>query len=205
MCPSSWMLLPPSSPFYSSGLSQCTGFKCPVSYIELELVIYFTYGNIHVSMLFSQIIPPSLSPTDQKVCSFICVSFAVPHIGSSLSSFQIPYICVQFSSVQPLSCVLLFATLWITAHQASLSITNSRNLLTLMSFESVMPSSHLILCRPLLYPPIPPSIRVYTTQYICVNILYWGFSFWLTSLYIIGSSFIYLIRTDSNVFFLIAE
>ena len=59
----------------------------------------------------------------------------------------------QFSSVQLLSRVWLFATPWTTAHQASLSITNSRNLLKLMSIESVMPSSHLILCHPLLILP----------------------------------------------------
>ena len=74
---------------------------------------------------------------------------------------------VQFSSVQSLSCVRLFATPWIRAHQASLSITNSRSLLKLMSIESVMPSSHLILCRPLLLlSPIPPSIRVFSNESI---------------------------------------
>ena len=68
---------------------------------------------------------------------------------------------VQFSSVQSLSHVWLFATPWITACQASLSITNSRSSPKLMCIESVMPSSHLILCCPLLLlPPIPPSIRV---------------------------------------------
>ena len=62
----------------------------------------------------------------------------------------------SFSSVQSLSCVWLFATPWIAARQASLSITNSRSLLKLMPIESVMPSSHLILCRPrLLLPPNP--------------------------------------------------
>ena len=67
----------------------------------------------------------------------------------------------QFNSVQSLSRVRLFATPWIAARQASLSITNSQSLPKLMSIESVMPSSHLILCRPLLLlPPIPPSIRV---------------------------------------------
>ena len=67
----------------------------------------------------------------------------------------------QFSSVQPLSHVWLFSTPWTTARQASLSITNSRSSLKLMSVESVMPSSHLILCCPLLLLPIPPSIRVF--------------------------------------------
>ena len=66
---------------------------------------------------------------------------------------------VQFSSVQSLSHVRLFAIPWIAARQASLSITNSQSSLRLTSIESVMPSSHRILCRPLLLlPPIPPSI-----------------------------------------------
>ena len=72
---------------------------------------------------------------------------------------------VQFSSVQSLSRVLLFVTPWIAARQASLSITNSWSSLRLMSIESVMPSSHLILCRPLLLlPPIPSSIRVFSNE-----------------------------------------
>ena len=71
----------------------------------------------------------------------------------------------QFSSVQSLSHVRLFATPWIAAHQASLSITNSQSSLRLTSIESVMPSSHLILCRPLLLlPAIPPSIRVFSNE-----------------------------------------
>ena len=79
--------------------------------------------------------------------------------GDRLMNKQKQY---QFSSVQLLSRVPLFATPWITARQASLSITNSRSSLKLTSVESVMPSSHLILCRPLLLlPPIPPSIRVF--------------------------------------------
>ena len=70
---------------------------------------------------------------------------------------------VQFSSVA--SRVWLFATPWTAARQASLSITNSRNSLRLMSIESVMPSSHLTLCRPLLLlPPISPSIRVFSNE-----------------------------------------
>ena len=70
-----------------------------------------------------------------------------------------------FSSVQSLSRVRLFGTPWIAARQASLSITNSWSSLRLTSIESVMPSSHLILCRPLLLlPPIPPSIRVFSNE-----------------------------------------
>ena len=98
----------------------------------------------------------------------------------------------QFNSVQLLSCVQLFATPWTAACQTSLSITNSRSLLKLMSIESVMLSSHLILCRPLLLPPsIFPSIRV--------------FSNWVSSLYQVvrvlefqlqHQSFQWIFRTD---------
>ena len=71
----------------------------------------------------------------------------------------------QFSSVQSLSHVRLFATPWITARQASLSITNFRSSPRLTSIESVMPSSHLILCHPLLLlPPIPPIITVFSNE-----------------------------------------
>ena len=86
----------------------------------------------------------------------------------------------QFSSVQLLSRVRLFATPWITARQASLSITNSQSSLKLMSIELVMPSSHLILCRPLfLLPPIPPSIRVFSNESTLRMRWpkYWSFSF----------------------------
>ena len=72
---------------------------------------------------------------------------------------------IQFSSAQLLNRVRLFATPRIAARQASLSITNSRTSLKLTSIESVMPSNHLILCRPLLLlPPIPPSIRVFSNE-----------------------------------------
>ena len=67
-------------------------------------------------------------------------------------------------SVQLLSRVRLFVTPWTAARQASLSITNSRSLLKLMSVELVMPSNHLILCRPLLLPSVFPSIRVFSSE-----------------------------------------
>ena len=86
----------------------------------------------------------------------------------------------QFSLVQSLSCVWLFATPWIAARQASLSITNSRSSLKLMSIKSVMPSSHLILCCPLLLlPSIFPNIRVFSNE-SAIHIRwskYWSFSF----------------------------
>ena len=77
----------PPHPIPSQRVSQCTSPEHPVSCTEPGLVIYFTYGNIHVSMLFSQIMPHSPSPTESKSLSFICVSFAVSHIGSLLPSF----------------------------------------------------------------------------------------------------------------------
>ena len=85
-----------------------------------------------------------------------------------------------FRSLHSLSHVRLFSTPWIAAHQASLSITNSRTSLKLMSTESVMPSIHLILCRPLLLlPPIPPSIRVFSKESTLRMrwSKYWSFSF----------------------------
>ena len=90
-----------------------------------------------------------------KWCSLSCPTAQKPLPSHSLVS-------LQFSSVQLLNRVWLFVTPCIAGRQASLSITNSRRSLRLMSIESVMPSSHLILCRPLLLlPPIPPSITVF--------------------------------------------
>ena len=86
---------------------------------------------------------------------FLCALVSLPII-----------IChYQIRSDQSLSRVQLFATPWIAARQASLSITNSQSSLKLMSIESMMPSSHLILCRPLLLlPPMPPSISVFSNK-----------------------------------------
>ena len=85
----------------------------------------------------------------------------------------------QFSSVQLLSHVRLFATPWTAVHQASLSITNSWSLFKLMSIASVLPSNHLILCHPLLLPSIFSSIRVFSNESV-LHIRwpkYWRFSF----------------------------
>ena len=86
---------------------------------------------------------------------------------------------IQFSSVQSLSCVQLFATPWTVACQDSLSITNSQSLHKLMSIESVMSTKHLILCHPLLLPSILPSISVFASESM-IHITwpkYWSFSF----------------------------
>ena len=96
------------------------------------------------------------------------------------STFWILKISSIFSSVQLLSHVWLFVNPWISACQASLSIINSWSLLKFMSIKSGMPSSHLILCRPLLLlPPIPPSIRVFSNEStLCMRwSKYWSFSF----------------------------
>ena len=90
------------------------------------------------------------------------------------------YCTIALSSVQLLSCVRLFAAPWSAAYQASLSITNSRSLLKLMSIESVMPSNHLILCHPLLLLLlIIPSIRVFSNESTLRMrwSMYWSFSF----------------------------
>ena len=87
---------------------------------------------------------------------------------------------VRISSVQSLSHVQLFVTPWIAAHQASLSTTNTQNVLKLMSIESVMPSRHLILCHPLLLlPPITPSIKDFSNESTLYMRWpkYWSFSF----------------------------
>ena len=82
-----------------------------------------------------------------------------PHVYMSIIG-----ICVSISSVQLLSRVRLFATPWTAARQVSLSVTNSRSPPKSMSIESMMPSNHLILCRPLLLPSILPSIRVFSNE-----------------------------------------
>ena len=96
-------------------------------------------------------------------------SYLVEEIGRAVSFYLFPVAAITsttleaFSSAQLLSCVRLFATPWIAAHQASLSITNSWSLPKLMSIKSVMPSSYLILCCPLLLlPSIFPSIRLFS-------------------------------------------
>ena len=105
-----------------------------------------------------------------------------------LYSWDLFYTSVRFSytvgalfasSVQSLSHVQLFVTPWIAARQASLSITNSRNSLRLKSIESVMPSSHLILGHPLLLPPIPLNIKVFSNEstFPMRWPKYWSFSF----------------------------
>ena len=114
---------------------------------------------------------PGIEPPSPVAPALQVDSLLLSHWGS---------IYVQFSSVQSLSRVQLFATPWIAARQAFLSITNFQSLPKLMSIKSVMPSSHLILCHPLLLlPPIPPSIRVFSSESTLRMRWpkYWSFSF----------------------------
>ena len=125
--------------------------------------------------------------------------WTVDILVSAFVSFRPSHsLTVQFSSVQSLSRVRLFATAWLETRQASLSITNSRSLLRLMPIESVMPSSQLILCRPLLLlPPIPPSIRVFSNESTLRMRWpkYWSFSF-STSLTVLST----FLRVERSVF-----
>ena len=92
MCPPSWPSLPPPSPSHPSGSSQCTSLSTLVSCIKSGLVIYFTYDNMHVSMLFSQIIPPLPSPTESERLFFISMSLLLSCIYGHryhLSKFHI--------------------------------------------------------------------------------------------------------------------
>ena len=118
-----------------------------------------------------------------NVCMYTYIYRRHTGISCPITSWQIDgetVETVQFSSVQSLSRVWLFATPWIAARQASLSITNYWSSLRLTSIESVMPSSHLILGHPLLLlPPVPLSIRVFSNESTLRMRWpkYWSFSF----------------------------
>ena len=123
----------------------------------------------------------SLDLSHNMVGSFVLLQ----HLFRLFIKLKISSICcvpapmLVLSSVQSLSHVQLFATIWAAAQQASLSITNSWSLLKLMSIMSVMPSNHLILCHPLLPPSIFPSIRVFSNESVlCIRWpKFWSFSF----------------------------
>ena len=136
-----------------------------------------------VGIRFSWVQVHYLKQLGKQLASYL-TPFLFPHLQEeSTNTYRAVSGCkgitssVQFSS---LSRVWLFATPWTAVHQASLFITNSGNLLKLMSIESVMPSSHLTFCRPLLLPPsVFPSIRVISNESaLCIRwAKYWCFSF----------------------------
>ena len=125
---------------------------------------------------------PSLEEFSTVCCDHTVKGFHIVNEAEvdQIHSNKIKSIKLKFSSVQSLSHVWLFAIPWTAARQASLSITNSWSLPKLMSIELVMPSNHLILCRPLLLlPSIFPSIRVFSNESaLCIRWpKYWSFSF----------------------------
>ena len=120
----------------------------------------------------------------EKRAYILCHSFCNKKRGNKMHRLSAYLYKNKYrSSVQLLIHVQLFATPWIAAQQASLSITNSQSLLKLMSIELVMPSNHLILCRPLLPPSVSPSIRVFSNESFVLRIRqpkYWSFSLSIT-------------------------
>ena len=139
--------------------------------LKLGPILQFPQHSLF-SLSTTSILPPSSHSTSklkQLVLAMLSLTLSIlkqsfslcTHIEDSAPSTLL----LIFSSVQLLSCVCLFATPWTAARQASLSITNSQSLLKLMSIELVMPSNHLILCRPLLLLlSIFPSIRVFSNE-----------------------------------------
>ena len=145
----------PRSKFYSHIIQNRQKMETTQMLISWQMVKQMV--SLLLSLFGRQVASDSLWPHGLQHARLPCHSLA-PRICSNSWSVHKQI----FSSVQSLSRVRLFATPWIAAQQASLSITISRSSLRFMSVDSVMPSSHLILCRPLLLlPPIPPSIRVF--------------------------------------------
>ena len=112
MCPSSWPSLPPPTPPHPSGSSQCTSPEHPVSCIEPGLAICFTYDNIHVSVLFSQIIPPLPSPTESKRLFYTSVSLLNSHLFLTIATLL--YIrsseaILITERLYPLTCISSFS------------------------------------------------------------------------------------------------
>ena len=124
--------------------------------------------------------PPDLTECFTSTDSVTIGPKLVINSKVSATQYSSTLVSVQLRSVQSLSHVQYFASPWIAARQASLSITHARSLFKHMSIKSVMPSSHLIPCRPLLLlPPIPPSIRVFSNESALPMRWpkYWSFSF----------------------------
>ena len=140
----------------NSALIECnfSGVWCPISSIHLLNIADH-----------SPVPPPHFLPRYSDRLLWIKMLWTSIDLNLHLCFLPEAQTLPLFSSVQSLSRVQLFVTPWIAARQDSLSITNSQSLLKFMPIESVMPSSHLILCRPLLLlPPVPPSIRVFSNE-----------------------------------------
>ena len=128
-------------------------YMCYICVLVSYSIVYFFVKITHISNF----------PLTKRICYSYCICY--PSLSNILMLCRICTILIQFSSVQLLSHVQLFATPWTAACQASLSITNSWSPPKPTSTESVMPSNHLILCHPLLLlPSIFPSIRVFSNE-----------------------------------------
>ena len=178
---SSW-LAPGIKPRQPCPLHFCWCFLYLTSFQSknCNILVLYNHYNLELPLKIRQISLPSASLLERGSLQSEKECFGL--FSHLIGLHLLPLTCFQFcfSSVQSLSCVRLFATPWIAARQASLSITNSRSSLKLMSIESVMPSSHLILCRSPSPPaPIPPSIRVFSNESTLRMRWpkYWSFSF----------------------------
>ena len=203
-CPSSRWCHPATSssviPFSSYPQSLPASESFPMSQLftwggqstGASVLTSFLPKNIQGWLIYNVMLTSAVQQSDSDIYwarQKVHLSFPISYwkIQMNFNFFGLPYVCgciciytsVQFSSVQSLSHVWLFATPWTAAHQASLSITNSWSLLKLMSIELVMPSNHLVPCCPLLLlPSIFPSNKVFSNQSI-LGIWwpkYWSFS-----------------------------
>ena len=160
--------------------------------LHCRWILYqLSYQGSLITQKLSQILGFHQSPYGHSYSDSILKHGVSTYLSDCLRSVfyfhQLSNCSVQFCSFQSLSHAQLFATPWIAARQASLSITNSRSSLRLTSIESVMPSSHLILCHPLLLlPPIPPSLKVFSNEstFHMRWPKYWSFSFRVHEIYI---------------------
>ena len=154
----------------------CVWHKIGVWLPFLHVAVYFLQHHLLKKLFFLHFI---LAPLVDHWCANLFLGSLFYSIDLCVC-FYVNTILLWFSSFQLLSHVQLFVTPWTTAHQASLSITNSRSLLKLISIESVMPSNHLILCHSLLFlPSFFTSIRVFSNESV-LHIRwpkYWSFSF----------------------------
>ena len=168
MHPPSWTPLPPPSQPHPSGLSQFTSFECPASCIKLGLLIYFILGNIHVSMLFSQMILPLPSHAESKVCFLnLCLFCGLPYRVIIIIFPNSIYMCsVQFSSAAQLCPTLCdpmnHSTPGLPVHHQLPELTHTH---VLRVGDAFQPS------HPLSSPSIPPNPSqhqgLYNTVYMC--------------------------------------
>ena len=162
MFPPPWTSLPPPTPSHPSRLSQSTGLSSLIHTANSHWLSIFTYGSAYFSTLFSPFVPTSPSHPHCVHKSDLHVWVSTQSVSSVAQSC--PTLCDPMNGSTP----------------GLPSITNSQSSPKLMSIESVMPSNHLILCRPLLLlPPIPPSIRVFSNESTLHMRWpkYWSFSF----------------------------